>query len=203
MNEDAAPQPQPPFTASLTASEAKLTDAEHRAYQAGLQDLVQRSAPWKGGWGLWIVGGVLALVGAGAAVLLDVVRERNGGGVAILLFAAYTVGVAATGWRQKRHALRWGKAQRDAAARGYGARHYTLDEDGLSFGSEALQGRMPWAAFNGADVSGGVLLLRAERIAQLTAIPMRAFASPEDAAHAADYARTRVAAALGAAGQAG
>ena len=203
MDQDAAPPPQPPFTANLSPAEAKLTEAEHKAYQAQSGKLMRRLAPQSGGWGLWIGGGVLALAGALVAVLLDAVRERNGGTVAVLLFGAYMVGVYATDWRQKRYLSRWTTAQRNAAAVGYGARQYVLDDDGMLFKSEALQGRMPWAAFNGADVSGGLLLLRADRIAQLTAIPVRAFASPEDAARAAEYACRKVAAALGAAGQAG
>lgn len=210
MTEDAAPTPRPPFTASLAAADAKLTDAEHRAYQAATNGLAHRLLfrpdgwrLWVARWGLWITGAVLALAGTLIAVLLDAARERHGGTVAVLLFAAFLAGAYAADRRQGRYERRWATARSDAAASGYGARRYALDEDGVLFDSEALRGLMPWAAFGRVETAGGLLLLHADRIAHVTAIPLRAFASPEDAARAAAFALGKVAAALGAREQAG
>lgn len=179
------------FSVEFTYTEAELQQAE----AAWLRHAAE-NAPTDSLMPYMVAAFTVSLAGAGLALAAGATTQQRGGVVAALLLVAYIAGAVATYrrmWRQS------GAHADLARSRNATLRHMFqchLRADGLMQRTSHGEVLTRWLGLEAAWIEAGLLLLVTEAGAGFT-IPVRAFASPDEAAAALAYAQERIAAAKG------
>lgn len=182
-------EPVPPFTA-----EAALTEAELDAFAAAMDARTRAVVPPPGAR-LEAAGGVLlGLAGGLLAVVLGWVAAADGAWIAMLLLVAFIAGMLAMLRAMRRYYAAVRRAQRASTGFLREGRRYALDEHGVAVQGETADAAWSWRALTAAEITRDLLLLRVGLVHGF-AIPVRAFASSDEAAAAQRYAQARIEAA--------